>query len=88
MACPGLALESEPETPNDIFLAAYLSFQKGERAEAKGETKDAILKYERASELLKRVQEKHPDWNPKIVEYRVVRITKALQRLTPSDEAK
>jgi len=88
MGCPGFALESEPKTPTDIFLAAYLSYQKGEQAEAKGQVKEAILKYEGASELLKRVQEKHPDWNPAIVEFRVVRITKALKRLTPDQEAK
>lgn len=76
------------DDPEDVFRNAYTAFQKAEKLERNNAMGDAIKDYREAGKLLKFLREKHPDWKPKIVDYRASKIAEALERLAPRAQGK
>jgi hypothetical protein len=76
------------DDPEEIFTKAYTVSQKAGKLEQNNATEDAIKDYREAEKLLKFLREKHPDWKPKIVDYRAGRVAEALKRLAPRAEGK
>jgi hypothetical protein len=76
------------DDPEEIFRNAYTASQKAGKLEQNNSPADAIKDYREAEKLLKFLREKHPDWKPKIVDYRAGRVAEALKRLAPRAEGK
>ena len=83
LACLGLASLSAHAQgdPGDLFVNAYMSVQQGEKLEQQGSFKAAIGKLQTAARALDQIAEKHPKWQPPIVEYRKQRTAEAIQRV-------
>jgi hypothetical protein len=81
-ALPG----QEVEDPSEVFLKAFTSVQQGEKLEKDGSYKFALSKYRFAASLLEQIQQRNPNWQPLIVQYRTRKtaeaISRAEQRLT------
>lgn len=85
LAFLGLAVSSAyAETggdASDVFLNAYMSFQRGEKADGSGDANSAIKNYNQAISLLDQVSQRWPTWNPAIVKHRRDRAVEALGKL-------
>lgn len=74
---------AESSDPSDFFLNGYLSFQKGEKAEAAGNARAALSAYKQAVATLNQISDRWPEWNPPLVKYRRDRASEALKRIQP-----
>ena len=66
---------------SDLFLNAYMAFQKGEKAEASGDGGAAIKSYNQAISTLDQLTQRWPTWQPPIVKHRRDRAAEALAKL-------
>src|SRR6185369_17304534 len=85
LAFLGLAVSSAyAETggdASDVFLNAYMSFQRAEKADGAGDVNNAIKNFNLAISLLDQVSQRWPTWNPTIVKHRRDRAVESLGRL-------
>lgn len=92
LAFLGLAVTSAFAEPggdaSDVFLNAYMSFQKGEKAESNGDVNGAIKNLNQAISQLDQVAQRWPTWNPSIVKHRRDRAVEMLERLQKSPGAR
>ena len=79
-----LVLASGSDTPQDRYLEAYAIIQEADLLTKAGQEKEALLKYEKAWHLLKRLEKESPDWEPSIVLYRLRNLS---EKLGPSESA-
>jgi len=68
--------------PDDQFVELYGLIQEADRLADSGETRFAIAKYVEAQTGLKNLQTNHPDWNAKIVSFRLGYVASRLEPLT------
>ncbi len=73
--------DDKPSGASDLYLAAYLAFQKAEKMTSNNSIADAIRTYKESDEILITISKTFPTWNKPIVEYRKARIADALQML-------
>jgi len=66
---------------SDVFLNAYMSFQRAEKADGAGDVNNAIKNFNLAISLLDQVSQRWPTWNPTIVKHRRDRAVESLGRL-------
>jgi beta-lactamase regulating signal transducer with metallopeptidase domain len=66
---------------SDVFLSAYMTFQRGEKAEATGKIEAGIVNFNQTISLLDQVSQRWPTWNPAIVKLRHDRAVEALGKL-------
>jgi hypothetical protein len=76
-----LAAAQSSKDAGDLFVAAYMSAQKGEKEEAAGRLNLALSKLQEAAGKLDEVATEFPQWNPAVVKYRKERTTKAITRV-------
>jgi hypothetical protein len=70
---------AQAREPDDEYLQAYNMIQEADALNTSGKTAPAKTKYLEAQTALKRFQKDHPDWNPKLV---VFRLNYIVQRVT------
>ena len=68
------------EDPSEVFLKAFTSVQQGEKLEKDGSYKFAVSKYRFAASLLEQIQQRNPNWQPLIVQYRMRKTAEAIAR--------
>lgn len=68
--------------PDEQYVELYGTIQEADKFNAAGETRAAVTKYLEAQVGLKNLQTAFPDWNPKIVQYRIQYIGSKLEPLT------
>jgi Flp pilus assembly protein TadD len=59
------------EGPDDIYLRIFSLIQDGDTLKANGDIRPALAKYNEAQTALKNFQRGYPDWNPKVVTFRL-----------------
>jgi tetratricopeptide (TPR) repeat protein len=83
-------LSARGEGPDDHYVRIYNSIQQADSLESSGQTPQALAKCLDAQAALQRFQLSYPDWNPKVVTYRLsylaTRIA-ALSARTPAPAA-
>ena len=72
---------ADSRDPGEIFLTAYMSAQEAEKLESQGSLKAAQAKYRFAGSILDQLQQRTPDWQPLVVEFRRKKVAEALQKL-------
>ena len=75
-----LAPAQESEDPSEVFLKAFTSVQQGEKFEKDGSYKFALSKYRFAASLIEQIQQRNPNWQPLIVQYRMRKTAEAIAR--------
>jgi len=77
----GNLLRAQSDDPSEMFLNAYMSVQQAEKLERDGKLKLSLQKYRFAGSLLDQVADKHPTWQPLIVDYRKKKTAEAIQKV-------
>ncbi|MFM8808923.1 MAG: tetratricopeptide repeat protein [Chthoniobacterales bacterium] len=67
--------------PAGEFFAAYQEFQRAERLEREGRTKDAAAKFRYVASQLGQIKSQNPEWQPMVVDFRLKKTQEALVRL-------
>lgn len=67
----------------DDFVKAYGLIQQADALQAGGQGGAAREKYQQAHDLLQTLRETHPDWNPKVIQFRLNYVAKKLEALPP-----
>ncbi|MGB8167510.1 MAG: tetratricopeptide repeat protein [Chthoniobacteraceae bacterium] len=75
------AADAQSSDPGDLFVSAYMAVQAGEKAEQAGNFKEATSKFRYAAQVLDQISERHPTWQPSIIEYRKKRTSEAITRM-------
>ena len=70
------------DAPDEQFVGLYGLIQEADKFNAAGQTRAAVTKYLEAQVGLKNLQSAFPDWNPKIVNFRIQYIASKLEPLT------
>ncbi|MFM7376351.1 MAG: hypothetical protein ACKO39_14550, partial [Chthoniobacterales bacterium] len=64
--------------PAGEFFAAYQEFQRAERLEREGRTKDAAAKFRYVASQLGQIKSQNPEWQPMVVDFRLKKTQEAL----------
>lgn len=57
--------------PDQQYVGIYATIHEGDRLLAAGQDRAALAKYLEAQLALQRLQKAHPDWNPRVVQFRL-----------------
>lgn len=68
--------------PDEQYVGLYGLIQEADKFNAAGQTRAAVTKYLEAQVGLKNLQSAFPDWNPKVVQFRIQYIGSKLEPLT------
>jgi len=68
--------------PDEQYVGIYGLIQEADKFNDAGQTRAAVTKYLEAQTGLKNLQSASPDWNPKIVNFRIQYIASRLEPLT------
>ncbi|MBX9743072.1 MAG: tetratricopeptide repeat protein [Chthoniobacterales bacterium] len=67
--------------PAEDFLTAYQNFQQAEQFERGGKRSEALEKYQFSQSILMHLSANYPDWQKAVVDYRLAKVAKSLERL-------
>ena len=74
-------VRAQDNDPAGQFFAAYQEFQRAEKLEREGRTKDAAAKFRFVATQLGQIKSQSPDWQPMVVDFRLKKTQEALVRL-------
>lgn len=69
------------QTPDEKYVGIYHLIQEADNLNDKGNVREAAARYVQAQTALKNFETAHPDWNPKIVKFRLEYIAARLEPL-------
>ncbi len=78
-----LALSVWAAGPNEAYVRIYTLMQQGERLESANEGTQALAAYLDARQGLLRLKRSQPEWNPKVVDFRLRYLDTKIERLAP-----
>ena len=78
---PLVPARAQDSTAQSQFVDAFLTARKGDEDEKNGNLKGAIANFKTAANLLTRVKQTWPSWQPDIVEYRLKRTMESIERV-------
>ncbi len=70
------------QTPDDRYLRVFPMIEQADRLKAAGETRAAVNRYLEAQVALKELQQLYPEWNTRIMGFRLDYISRQLAALT------
>lgn len=69
-------------TPDDQYVSIYSQIQQADALQAAGQTRQALSTYSQAQQQLDKFQKMYPDWNPRIVNFRMNYLSEKITDLT------
>lgn len=78
----GSAPALRAQTPDDRYLRIFPMIEQADRLKAAGETRAAVNRYLEAQVALKELQQSFPEWNTRIMGFRLDHISRQLAILT------
>src|SRR5258706_5701754 len=76
-------LLAQAQSADERYVWIYSLIQEADGFNEKGTTAEAARKYREAQGLLKELQKLYPEFNPKVVNYRLGYVANQLETLTP-----
>ena len=70
------------EGPDDQYIRIYSLIQAGDALNTSGQTRDALAKFVEAQTALQQFQKGYPDWNPKVVSFRLNDLAEKIRSTT------
>ena len=70
------------QAPDDKYVQIYSWIEEADKLKQSGQARSAVTKYLEAQVAIKELQRAHPEWNPKLVAYRLEYISSRLEPLT------
>ena len=65
----------QPQPPEKAARTEWLHgldyFEKAEKARVQDSIKDALILFRKAASIFKNIKKKHPDWHPKLINFRI-----------------
>ena len=74
------------QTPDNRYVRAYSLLEEGDKLNVSGQTRAAVNKFLEAQVAIKDLQRLYPNWNQKILAYRLQYIATKLESLTASSQ--
>ena len=65
------AMAAPAQTPDDQYVRIYTLIQNGDALESSGQTAESRARYQEAQTALQTFQRVYPNWNPKVVNFRL-----------------
>lgn len=87
LALAGMLPSAFAAGPDDDYVTVYSLIQKGDASAERGENSAALLNYADAQNALKRFQLNYPNWNVKVVNYRLRYLDGRLGQLAAAPKA-
>ncbi len=78
----GSAAALRAQTPDDRYLKVFPMIEQADRLKASGEIRAAVNRYLEAQVALKEIQQLFPEWNTRIMNFRLEYISRQLSSLT------
>lgn len=69
-------------TPDDQYVSIYSLLQQADSLQSAGQTRQAFNEYSQVAEQLQKFQKVFPDWNPRIVNFRLNYVNQKISDLT------
>lgn len=69
------------QTPDEKYVGIYHLIEEADNLNESGNARDAVSRYLQAQTALKNLESAHPDWNPRIVKFRLEYVAAQLGRL-------
>src|SRR5258707_8918901 len=69
-------------TPDDQYVSIYSLMQQADSLQAAGQPRQALDEYTQAGQQLEKFQKAFPDWNPRIVNFRLNCLSQKISGLT------
>src|SRR6185312_5233527 len=76
-----LSSTARADGPDDQYVTIYNLIQQGDTLSEKGQSAPAMTKYAEAQTALKRFQSGYPDWNPKVVKFRLKYLAEQIAKI-------
>ena len=80
-------LLARAQTADEKYIWIYTLIEEADNLNQKGQSREAATKYTDALTQLKELHKVNPDWNPKVVNYRLSYLTGKLEALPPQQPA-
>src|SRR5262245_51174444 len=77
-----LTLSLSAQSPDDRYVKVYSMIEEADKLKAAGDGRAAVTRYLEAQVALQGVQQTFPEWNPKLVGYRLDYISDQIATLT------
>ena len=78
----GTGSPARAQSPDDRFVQAYSLLEEADKLNASRQTAAAVTKYLEAQVVLNNLQQTYPDWNPRLIGFRLQYISGKLEPLT------
>ena len=75
------------QSADDQYLIIYSLMQRADALSSAGQARDALAGFVKVQNELQRFQKAYPDWNPRIVNFRLSYIAEKIAELTPPASA-
>jgi hypothetical protein len=69
-------------TPDDQYVSIYTEIQQADSLQSAGQTQQALTAYDQVYQQLEQFQKVYPDWNPRIVNFRLNYLQQKINDLT------
>ena len=77
-----LAQAHAQQNADDEYIALYSLIQQADSLQAAGQPREALAQYTQARAEMEQFRQNFPDWNPKIISFRMGYLTEKINRLT------
>jgi Tfp pilus assembly protein PilF len=79
----GLPAFCRSDDADDVYIRIYHLIEQADTLKQNGQSQSAYEKYDQAREALNRMQSTYPQWNNRLVEYRINYVRQKLAQLPP-----
>src|SRR5687767_10606593 len=79
--CIAALTDAQGQTPDEKYVGVYHLIQEADNLNDNGNLREAVSRYLQAQTALKNFEAAHPDWNPRIVKFRLEYIAARLEPL-------
>ncbi|HXJ76628.1 MAG TPA: hypothetical protein VNM37_27475, partial [Candidatus Dormibacteraeota bacterium] len=81
------ALPGSAQVPDDRYVRVYSMIEEADKLKGTGDSRSAVTRYLEAQVALKEMQQAFPEWNSKLVAYRLDYVSTQLAALTEKHSA-
>ena len=74
---------AQAQGPDDQYISIYSLIQEADKLNSGGQPGDALPKYVEAQAALQRFKKGYPEWNPKVISFRLSYVTAKIAEVSP-----
>lgn len=74
---------AQAQGPDDLYISIYSLIQEADKLNSGGQPGEALPKYVEAQAALQRFKKGYPEWNPKVISFRLSYVTTKIAEVSP-----